>query len=94
MAEANKEPMQDRLKKIIEELLKEAFRHSPLTPRKVLRADGVTDGWNIGFFWKSSVAADLDLMIISEDDNDEQISEAIKAKINGKLPAWKKLESA
>ena len=84
--------MRIRLEKLIKKLLKDRYSRLPFLVKRALRADGVTDGWMINFRWNLN-AADLDLMIIPEKQDDDEIRDQIKAEIDRMLPSWKKLES-
>ena len=89
-----KDRMRSRLEKIIKELLESSYSGSSLFFRTALRADGVTNGWKIGFTWNLDFAANLDVMIIPEKQDNDEIRDQIKAEIERKLPSWKKRASA
>lgn len=82
--------MRIRLKKIIKELLEESYSGSSLSFRTALMADGVTNGWKIGFLYKGEFALDLGVRIIPEDQDDDAIRNQIKGEIDKNLLAWKK----
>ncbi len=85
--------MRIRLKKIIKELLEESYFGSSLLPRTVLRADSVTNGWEIGFTYELEFALNLGVMIIPEEQNDDEIRDQVKVEIDRNLPAVKKRAS-
>ncbi len=86
--------MRARLEKIIKKLLKDNYPGSSLSFRTALMADGVTNGWHIGFTWNLDFQANLSVMIIPEEQDDEEIRDQIKVEIDRNLPAWKKRASA
>lgn len=84
--------MRIRLEKISDELLESSYSGETLSFRTALRADGVTNGWKIGFLYKGEFG--LDVMIIPEDQDDDEIRDQIKVEIDRNLPAVKKRASA
>jgi len=89
-----KDRMRIRLEKIIKKLLKDSYPGSSLSFRTALIADGVTNGWHIGFTWNLDFQANLGVMIILEEQDDDEIQDQIRAQIDKNMPGWKKRASA